>query len=249
MDRLKHCNFIVTGAASGIGQAAALRLAAEGAQVFCVDLDTDSLTATVNELREQGRLVHAHACDISDEAAVTACVADCMSRCNRLDGLVHMAGILKFSNCHELALSDWQRIIAVNLTGTFLLNRAVLPYLLESKGSIVNAASTSALAGLPWGSCYAASKGGVMALTRSIAVEYGKRGIRANCVCPGDISTNMAAQVSFPEDADFSLLSRIMSLSGAKGPEVVAGVIAMLVSDDGQHINGEEIRVDGGMLA
>ena len=96
---------------------------------------------------------------------------------------------------------------------------------------------------------YGASKGGVLALTRSIAVEYAKRGVRANCVCPGDIQTGMVDGLAFPDDADFSLLSRITSLSGAKGPDVVAGVIAMLASDDGTHINGEEIRVDGGMLA
>ena len=130
-----------------------------------------------------------------------------------------------------------------------LLCRAVLPHLLETRGSIVNAASTAALAGLPCGVAYSASKGGVLAMTRSIAVEYAKRGVRANCVCPGDIKTGMTDDVGFPETMDLDLMPRIMSLSGAKGPEVVAGVIAMLASEDGVHITGEEIRVDGGTLS
>ena len=130
-----------------------------------------------------------------------------------------------------------------------MLCKAVLPELLKTKGAIVNAASTASLQGLPWGVAYGASKGGVLAMTRSIAVEYAKRGVRANCVCPGDINTGMVEGLSFPEDADFDLLNRITSLSGAKGPEVVAGAIALLASDDGIHITGEEIRVDGGILA
>ncbi len=119
----------------------------------------------------------------------------------------------------------------------------------ESKGSIVNAASTAALAGLPCGVAYSASKGGVLAMTRSIAVEYARRGVRANCVCPGDINTGMTDGVEFPATMDHKLIHRIMSLSGPRGPEVVAGVIAMLASEDGIHINGEDIRVDGGTLA
>ena len=130
-----------------------------------------------------------------------------------------------------------------------LLCREVLPLLLETQGSIVNAASTAALSGLPCGLAYSASKGGVLAMTRSIAVEYAKRGVRANCICPGDINTNMTDGVGFPENMDFELLPRIMSISGSKGPEVITGVVMMLISDDGLHITGEDIRVDGGTLS
>jgi NAD(P)-dependent dehydrogenase (short-subunit alcohol dehydrogenase family) len=130
-----------------------------------------------------------------------------------------------------------------------LLCRAALPHLRQTKGSIVNAASTAALAGVPCGVAYSASKGGVLAMTRSMAVEYAKRGVRANCVCPGDTKTNMTDGVVFPETMDFDLLPRIMSLTGAKGPETIASVIAMLASEDGAHITGEDIRVDGGTLS
>jgi len=137
----------------------------------------------------------------------------------------------------------------VNLVGTFLLCREALPSLLRSKGNIVNAASTSALSGLPWGGAYSASKGAVLAMTRTLAVEYGRAGLRANCVCPGDIATPMSRGARVPAGADFSWLDRCRSLGGAKGPEVVAGVIAMLGSEDGAHINGEYVRVDGGTLS
>jgi NAD(P)-dependent dehydrogenase (short-subunit alcohol dehydrogenase family) len=156
---------------------------------------------------------------------------------------------LRFDDTAQIKTEDWQRVVAINLTGTMFLCREVLPHLLQSRGSIVNAASTAALSGLPCGATYAATKGGVLAMTRSIAVEYAKRGVRANCVCPGDIKTGMTDGLGFPDTMDFDLLPRIMSISGAKGPEVMAGTIAMLASEDGVHITGEDIRVDGGTLS
>ena len=176
-------------------------------------------------------------------------MASCVQAYGGLWALINMAGILRFDDTEHIATSAWQKIIDVNLTGTMLLCRAALPYLVESRGSITNAASTAALAGVPCGLAYSASKGGVLAMTRSIAVEYGKRGVRANCVCPGDIDTGMTNGVEFPDTMDFDLLPRIMSITGAKGPEVVAGVVAMLASDDGIHITGEDIRIDGGTLS
>lgn len=249
MQRFSNKVVLVTGAASGIGRATAVRLAQEGGRVFATDINAEALEILLAETRDLPGEVYATRFDIAVPEAAQQCVEACVSHFGKLDALVNMAGILRFENAHETELETWQQIISVNLTGTFLLCKAALPALLETQGNIVNAASTASLAGLPWGAAYAASKGGVLSLTRSIAVEYAKRGVRANCVCPGDISTNMVNGLSFPEDADFSLLSRITSLSGAKGPEVVAGVIAMLASADGAHINGEAIRVDGGMLA
>jgi len=240
---------LVTGAGSGIGQAAAIRLAQEGAAVLCADVNAASLDATLASIAGQDGRALAHVFDISDESQVNDCVSTCIREFGRLDTVINMAGILRFDNCADLSLANWQRVIDVNLTGTFLLCKAALPHLLETRGSIVNAASTGSLQGLPWGTAYSATKGGVLAMTRTIAVEYAKRGVRANCICPGDIQTNMANNVTFPPDADFSLLGRISSLTGAKGPEVCAGVIAMLASDDGIHITGEHIRVDGGTLS
>jgi NAD(P)-dependent dehydrogenase (short-subunit alcohol dehydrogenase family) len=249
MRRFENRVALVTGAGSGIGRAAAQRLAAEGASVFCVDLDQDSAGETVESIRDSGGAACAQRCDVSDEAQVIACVHACIDQYGSLYALVHMAGLLRFENTHETDLASWQQLIDINLTGTFLLCREALPHLLESGGNIVNAASTAALAGLPWGAAYSASKGGVLAMTRSIAVEYAKRGVRANCICPGDIKTNMTVDISMPDDFDMELLGRISSITGPMGPEVVAGVIAMLASNDGAHITGEDIRMDGGTLS
>lgn len=249
MKRFDNKTVLVTGAASGIGRAAAKRLAEEGAKVVATDIDVAALQTLAAEIEAEGGTVSHMVFDIGQAGQAEAAVAHCLEHFGQLDVVVNMAGILRFANAHETPLETWQRIIDVNLTGTFMLCKAALPALIETQGNIVNAASTASLQGLPWGVAYGASKGGVLAMTRTIAVEYAKRGVRANCICPGDIQTNMVAGVTFPEDADFDLLTRITSLSGAKGPDVVAGVIAMLASEDGCHINGESIRVDGGMLA
>jgi NAD(P)-dependent dehydrogenase (short-subunit alcohol dehydrogenase family) len=249
MQRFTGKVVLVTGAASGIGKASALRLAAEGGAVFCIDLNREAVQATADAIIAAGGEATARMCDISDESSVKDCVDACIQRYGCLHGLVNMAGILRFDDTEFLQTGDWQKLIAINLTGTMFLCRAVLPHLVQTKGSIVNAASTAALSGLPCGLAYSASKGGVLAMTRSIAVEYAKRGVRANCVCPGDINTGMTDGIKFPKTMDFELMPRIMSLTGAKAPEVVAGVIAMLVSDDGIHITGEDIRVDGGTLS
>jgi NAD(P)-dependent dehydrogenase (short-subunit alcohol dehydrogenase family) len=249
MQRFENKVVLVTGAGSGIGKASAVRIAQEGGSVFCVDLNEPALQATVAEILSAGGEATARVCDVGDEASVQACVADCIAQYGSLYALVNMAGVLRFDDTEQLQTAQWQKVIDINLTGTMLLCRAVLPHLLESGGSIVNAASTAALSGLPCGVAYSASKGGVLAMTRSIAVEYAKRGVRANCVCPGDIKTGMTDDVGFPETMDWDLLPRIMSISGAKGPEVMAGVIAMLASEDGLHITGEDIRVDGGTLS
>ena len=249
MQRFDDRVVLVTGAGSGIGRAAAERIASEGGRLWCTDIDAAALEAVVAAIRAAGGEASGYRFDIGDEQQVADCVAACVAAYGRLDAVVNMAGILRFDSTPDLKLEDFQRIIGVNLTGTFLLCRAALPELVKTRGNIVNAASTAALSGLPWGVAYSASKGGVLAMTRSIAVEYAKRGVRANCICPGDIRTPMSANVSMPAEMDPQLLGRISSIAGAKGPEVVAGLIAMLASDDGIHITGEDIRVDGGTLS
>lgn len=249
MERLAGKRVMITGAGSGIGRASVARVLAEGGRVFAVDLDPAALNDTLTSAGARADSVVTHSCNIADPQAVAGGLRHCVDVLGGLDALVHMAGVLRFDDTGDLALADWQRVLEVNLTGTFLVCQAALPHLIDSRGAIVNAASTAAMAGLPCGAAYAASKGGVLAFTRSIAVEYAKRGVRANCICPGDIGTNMTADVRFPSSMDFKLMPRISSLTGPRGPEVVAGVIAMLISDDGVHITGEEIRVDGGTLS
>ena len=240
---------LVTGAASGIGRATAERLSSEGASVLCVDLQAEELQNTVKTCVEAGGQAEARVCDVSDPAQIEATVGHCVDLFGKLDTLCNIAGILRMDHTHELALEDWSRVLQINLTGTFLFCKTALPLLLETQGSITNTASTAAISGIPYGAAYGASKGGVLSFTRAIAVEYGKQGLRANCVCPGSVQTGMTSRSVFPKGLDMSLISRMMPLNTARGPEVVAGVIAMLASDDGIHINGEEIRIDDGTLA
>jgi len=240
---------LVTGAASGIGRATALRLAQEGAALFCLDVQAGPVEELLKQARELGARAEGRACDVGDREQVRAAVAACIEQFGRLDCLVHMAGVLQMGHFADLDLATWNRVLTVNLTGTFLVCQAALPHLEESAGNIVTAASTASLAGLPYGAAYAASKGGVQALTRALAVEYGRRGVRVNAVCPGSIDTPMTQRSGLPADADPRLVRRQMPLDRPRGPEVVAGLVALLASEDGAHINGEEIRVDGGTLA
>ena len=249
MKRFEERVVFVTGAAAGIGRATALRLGSEGARVYAVDIDRDGLDETVSLLEKEGVDCTGARCDVSDEASIRENIAACIDRFGRLDTLCNIAGILLLDHFENIAADQFRRLLEVNLVGPFMLTQAALPHLIESKGSIVNVSSTSALAGMPYGAAYGTSKGGVSAFTRTIAVEYGKRGVRCNAVNPGSILTAMAGPDVVPKDADMKLVMRAQPLDKPRPPEVVAGVIAMLASDDGAHINGEEIRVDGGTLA
>lgn len=250
MKRFEGKVAFVTGAAAGIGRATGIRLASEGASVYLVDVAADGLEETAKLCEEAGAAgVVSARCDVTDEQDIRANIAACVERFGRLDTLCNIAGILLLDHFPNITADQFRRVLEVNLVGTFMLSQAALPHLMESKGSIINTSSTSALAGMPYGAAYGTSKGGVSAFTRTIAVEFGKHGVRCNAVNPGSIKTAMGAPGVTPDDADMRLLARAMPLDKARGPEVVAATIAMLASDDGIHINGEEIRVDGGTLA
>jgi NAD(P)-dependent dehydrogenase (short-subunit alcohol dehydrogenase family) len=231
---------LVTGAASGIGKATVERLVEEGARVLAIDVrDVEAPTGVITQ-----------AGDVSDPATAEAAVAAAVDAFGRLDVLANVAGILRTAHSHEHSLELWDHVLAINLTGTFLFCRAAIPAMLQSGGgAIVNTASTAALAGHPWAAAYSASKGGVLALTRVLAVEYAKRGLRVNAVCPGSIDTPITGDFAFPEGADMKLVYRLMSITKPEGPEVVAAAIAYLASDDARHVNGESLRVDGGTLS
>lgn len=235
---------LVTGAGSGIGRATVHRLVDEGARVVAVDLSADGLAETAASASDASR-VHPLDGDVSDRAFAPAAVAAALDAFGRLDLLVNGAGILRFEHSHEADLDAWEQVLRVNLTGTFLFCRASIPTLLEHGGAIVNIASTSSHFGHPWAAAYASSKGGVLALTKTLAVEYAKQGIRVNAVCPGSIETAITGAFHLPEGADGKLLHRIMSPTGMAGPEVVAAAIAYLGSDDAAHVIGEDLRIDG----
>ncbi len=239
---------VVTGAASGIGRATALRLAGEGARVVAADISPE-VEVVVEEIETAGGTALAVVSDVSKREGAEAPVRAAVEQFGQLDVLANIAGVLAAAHSHEVPDEQWEHILAVNLTGVFYVTRAALPALLERKGRIVMAASTSSLSGHPWMLAYSASKGGVMAMTRTLAMEYARRGLRVNAVAPGGIDTPMVGGVRLPDDADFSLLDRISPLDEFRGPETVAAAIAFLAAPESAHVNGEILRVDGGTLA
>ncbi|MFF2146533.1 SDR family NAD(P)-dependent oxidoreductase [Kitasatospora sp. NPDC058190] len=251
MERFSGRNVLITGGGSGIGQATVHRILAEGGRVVAVDVNEDGLKKTLDRATADGTAdrLTIQVLDISDEAAVVSGVAEAISALGSLDVLVNAAGILRSSHTHETTLEFWNKLLAVNLTGTFLMTREALPALLATgKGVVVNFSSTSASFAHPYMAAYAATKGGIQSFTHAIASEYSKQGLRAVCVAPGSIDSGMTNNPGLPADADFSLLAKLSPAigQGFAGPETVAGVIAMLASDDGAFVTGTELRIDGG---
>lgn len=240
MQRFEGKVALVTGAASGIGRATVDRLLEEGASVVAVDVQPI----------EAGERLAGLVGSVADPAVADQAVALAFERFGGLHVVANVAGILRTGNAHEHSLETWEQVLSINLTGSFLICKAAIPVLLEGGGgAIVNTASTAALAGQPWAVAYAASKGGVLAFTRVLAVEYAKRGIRANTVSPGSIDTPITGDFEFPEGADMKLIGRSMSITRPAGPQVIAAAIAYLASDDAMHVNGSDLRVDGGTLS
>lgn len=226
---------LVTGAASGIGAAVAERLADEGATVVGCDL---------NEV--QNGIV----CDVTVEQSCAAAVAEVVDRHGSLDILANIAGIAIAGAVVDLEPDHWRRVLEVNLTGTFLMSHYSLPALLASKGVIVNMASVAGLRATAYNAAYCASKGGVIMLTKSMAIELAKTGVRVNAVCPASVDTPFLRGFEIPKDADLSLLARSVSPTGRLiEPAEVAAAVAYLASDEAANISGTTITIDGAASA
>lgn len=230
---------LVTGAASGIGAATVALFRGEGAIV--IGLDRAEADGVVR-------------CDVTDEADVERAVADAVAEHGRLDVVCNVAGILRRQPFETMTLDTWQQVIDVNLTGPFLVARATIGHLLESGGCMVNVGSISGMHGQPHNSAYCASKGGVIQLSRALAVEYADRGVRVNCVCPGGVNTPMIADpaIMIAEDVpqnDQANLRMVPLMPGFTEPDEIAEAIAYLASDAARSISGASLVVDRATLS
>jgi NAD(P)-dependent dehydrogenase (short-subunit alcohol dehydrogenase family) len=244
---------IVTGAGSGLGQATARRLASEGAPVAAFDLNEAAAKDTVAGIESDGGTARAYGADVSDWGSVESTVGAVASDLGRPQVLVNCAGVGGFVRTEDETFENWSKILGVNLTGTFLMCRAVIPHMLAGSdagggGAIVNVASNAGLMGQPYSAAYCASKGGVVNLTRALAVEYIERGVRVNCVAPGGMRTPLTKGFRLPEDVDFDVLRPVMSRLGASQPEEVANCVAYVASDDARYMIGSIVSIDGGLV-
>jgi NAD(P)-dependent dehydrogenase (short-subunit alcohol dehydrogenase family) len=243
IQRFQETIAVVTGAGSGLGAATAKRIAGEGAKVACLDVAMEAAEATAAACG--GR---AYRVDVSDPAQVREAVGAAARDLGRPSVVVNCAGIGRFYHSHEMPFADWQRIIGVNLSGTFLVCQASLPFLLDGGGAIVNVASNAGLMAQPYSAAYCASKGGVVQLTRALADEYLERGVRVNCVAPGGIETPLQdAFRNVPEGLDFRKLGKIRTPLGNATPDEVAALIAFIASGEGRYMTGAVVSIDGGL--
>jgi NAD(P)-dependent dehydrogenase (short-subunit alcohol dehydrogenase family) len=250
---LENRSALVTGAAVGIGRAIAETLAGAGATVTLVDLDETNARAAAEGIRARGGRGHVVIGDVSQAADCRRAVAETVAHFGRLDIAVNNAGIIRRATVLDMDETEWDRVMAVNLKSVFLMSKFALPIMLTGgRGAIVNVSSGWGLKGGPRAASYCASKGGVVQLTRAMAIDHGPAGIRVNCVCPGDTDTNMlrseAQQLGEPVDR-FLADAAARPLGRVGAPAEIAQTVLFLVSDAASFVTGATLVVDGGGLA
>ena len=250
MGRLNGKIALITGAASGIGNACARRFAQEGASIAGLDLNEppaerwDPVAASAPKLSFQ-------TLDVRDEAAIAAAVSAVLEQFGRIDVLVNAAGVTGGGAVDALEVDEWDRILDINLKGTFLVSKHVVKAMVAAgAGSIINLASIEGIEGMQAQAAYNASKGGVVLLTRNMAIDYGVAGVRVNCLCPGYIETPMTAMLTDgPLESIRQTFVDMHMLKRAGKPEEVAAAALFLASDDASFVTGSSLVVDGGFTA
>jgi meso-butanediol dehydrogenase / (S,S)-butanediol dehydrogenase / diacetyl reductase len=244
--RLQGRVALVTGAASGIGAACVARFAAEGATV--IGLDVNAVPQSEWEARGAVRFL---AVDVRNEDAIRAAVSSVLQEHEQLDVVVNAAGVEGIGSVIDIDQAEWERVIGVNLTGTFLVCKHVLPVMVAAgRGSVVNLSSVEGLEAIQSQPAYSASKGGVVLLTRNLAIDFGAAGIRVNCLCPGLVRTPMTEMLFDPAIAEIRDRFIAQHMLGRAGlPEEIAAAALFLASDDASFVTGHALVVDGGFTA
>lgn len=252
--RLKDKVALITGAASGIGRATAALFGQEGAKVMCADIDGEGAERTARQIADSGSEAASTRADVSVAADVEGMVRATVERWGRLDVLVNNAGIYFILPLTQVPEEEWDRLMSINLKGVYLGCKYAIPQMVsQGKGVIVNTASIAGLRGAANWTTYCASKGGVVQLTKALAVELARLNVRVNCVCPGIIDTGMFDQAVSMTGADKAELAASIGEAHPMGrigrPEEVAAAILFLASEEASFITGVPLSVDGGLWA
>jgi NAD(P)-dependent dehydrogenase (short-subunit alcohol dehydrogenase family) len=238
---------LVTGAASGLGRATAIKLAEAGADLCIVDVNAERLAETAALLGD-GRVL-AHVANLADPDACTGAVAAAVAHFGRLDALCNIAGIIRMAHTTEMPREHYLQTIAINLNAPWFLSQAAIPHLLETNGAIVNCASSAAHIGEAYAAAYCASKAGLLNMTKAMAMEFARKPIRINAVAPGGMMTNISDGMSFPAEAEMDLVARYSGLRGLVEVDDVADLITMLASPAGRSYHGACVSIDAGITA
>jgi NAD(P)-dependent dehydrogenase (short-subunit alcohol dehydrogenase family) len=240
---------LVTGAESGLGRAESLRFAVEGARVCLVDLNVEGLADTAERIANAGGTSAIYSGDLGQPANCAAAVATAVDAFGQLDVLVNVAGILRFHALADVTPEDWQKLFSANLTAPFFMMQAAMPHLLQTQGNVVNVASSAAFLGQAYTAPYAATKAGLLSLTRSLAMEFVKFPVRINAIAPGGMMTEMVTGLAFPEDADQAMILRYCGFRPPSDPLDIVEPLIFLASDRARAVHGACYTADNGITA
>ncbi|HTO01803.1 MAG TPA: SDR family oxidoreductase [Microthrixaceae bacterium] len=246
-NRFENKVAFLTGASSGIGRATAVRLAAEGAKVFAVDINGEGLTALADEVTAAGGQITTRVGSIGDRDECFASIEACVAELGSVDVLGNIAGVSRADHITDVTEAQYRLMMSVNADGPFFLCQAAIPHLIESKGNIVNIASNAGLMGTAYTVAYSMTKGAIVQLTRSLAMELQKTPVRVNAIAPGGIMTGLTENFHMPRTLDGDLITPYMGYRGMGAPEDIASLFSFVASDEGRNMHGSILSSDLGL--